>query len=461
MTTTRLTSRRAVEERTARPSQPAEGRSRRPVRGPRSGVLARQRDVDLEAERGAQPLQVAHLLTGHAAPAQPASAALLPVAGLRRAGVHEHDVQPASGQVRCGAQDLTAQRARQRVGSEHARVPGPQRGDHPDDRRRVHERAQGVVGQRHPNQVPGDVLGVEREDAGAVRQAADERRLAGARQSRDHDEAVRRELQSGRVLDRVGPRPERGESHVVLLWQGSTVGCEPQARLCPCCGWPWSRGDGRAHGVRPAGPTGAGAAVRRHPLLCDAPRDPPGSPPAPGRSGSSGAARADPSRPRSPHVPRRHGSHRPARPSRRRGAAAPRGGPAADHRHRTSNRGPGRPRGAQRDGPGGELPRPSLAPGSLTGAQTLLLVSGTPHVLLRNSWCIENCTAQLPVYLEDGMAGAARDGRASAATRADYAEAAAQSWSRTAPRAGPTSWVAGRSRCPSSRRSSRRSVGSR
>ena len=48
-----------------------------------------------------------------------------------------------------------------------------------------------------------------------------------------------------------------------------------------------------------------------------------------------------------------------------------------------------------------------------------------PHALLRNSWYTENYTAQLPVYLEHGIAGAAGDGAVSAATRADYAAAAA------------------------------------
>jgi NAD(P)H dehydrogenase (quinone) len=51
--------------------------------------------------------------------------------------------------------------------------------------------------------------------------------------------------------------------------------------------------------------------------------------------------------------------------------------------------------------------------------------SGVPYALLRNSWYIENYTAQLPVYLQHGIAGAAGTGRVSAATRADYAEAAA------------------------------------
>jgi NAD(P)H dehydrogenase (quinone) len=52
--------------------------------------------------------------------------------------------------------------------------------------------------------------------------------------------------------------------------------------------------------------------------------------------------------------------------------------------------------------------------------------SGLPHVLLRNSWYIENYTAQVPQHLEHGVVlGAAGQGRVSAATRADYAEAAA------------------------------------
>ncbi|WP_328346573.1 SDR family oxidoreductase [Micromonospora sp. NBC_00421] len=52
--------------------------------------------------------------------------------------------------------------------------------------------------------------------------------------------------------------------------------------------------------------------------------------------------------------------------------------------------------------------------------------SGLPYVLLRNSWYLENYTGQLAGYLEHGVAGSAGDGRVSAATRADYAEAAAE-----------------------------------
>ena len=54
-----------------------------------------------------------------------------------------------------------------------------------------------------------------------------------------------------------------------------------------------------------------------------------------------------------------------------------------------------------------------------------LIASGLPYVFLRNGWYLENYTAQLPVALEHGLIGAAGEGRISAATRADLAEAAA------------------------------------
>lgn len=58
--------------------------------------------------------------------------------------------------------------------------------------------------------------------------------------------------------------------------------------------------------------------------------------------------------------------------------------------------------------------------------EELLAASGVPHVLLRNSWYLENYTGQIPTILEHGaLLGAAGDGRVSAATRADYATAAA------------------------------------
>ncbi|HEX5907290.1 MAG TPA: SDR family oxidoreductase [Propionibacteriaceae bacterium] len=61
------------------------------------------------------------------------------------------------------------------------------------------------------------------------------------------------------------------------------------------------------------------------------------------------------------------------------------------------------------------------------GTEKALADSGVPHVLLRNSWYIDNYTAQLPAYLQHGIVGAAADGPISGATRADYAEAAAAS----------------------------------
>ncbi|MFF7859055.1 NmrA family NAD(P)-binding protein [Streptomyces sp. NPDC007904] len=49
-----------------------------------------------------------------------------------------------------------------------------------------------------------------------------------------------------------------------------------------------------------------------------------------------------------------------------------------------------------------------------------------PSVMLRNGWYLENYTAQLPQVLRGGaVVGAAGQGRISAATRADYADAAA------------------------------------
>jgi NAD(P)H dehydrogenase (quinone) len=52
--------------------------------------------------------------------------------------------------------------------------------------------------------------------------------------------------------------------------------------------------------------------------------------------------------------------------------------------------------------------------------------SGLPFTLLRNSWYLENYTEQLGTYLQHGaVLGSAGEGRVSAATRADYARAAA------------------------------------
>jgi NAD(P)H dehydrogenase (quinone) len=58
--------------------------------------------------------------------------------------------------------------------------------------------------------------------------------------------------------------------------------------------------------------------------------------------------------------------------------------------------------------------------------EQMLRESGVPFVLLRNSWYLENYTGQLAAYLQHGaVLGSAGEGLVSAATRADYAQAAA------------------------------------
>ncbi|MET1086382.1 MAG: SDR family oxidoreductase [Arthrobacter sp.] len=58
--------------------------------------------------------------------------------------------------------------------------------------------------------------------------------------------------------------------------------------------------------------------------------------------------------------------------------------------------------------------------------EAILRESGVPFVLLRNGWYLENYTEQLPGTLAQGaIAGSAGEGRVSAASRADYAHAAA------------------------------------
>ena len=57
--------------------------------------------------------------------------------------------------------------------------------------------------------------------------------------------------------------------------------------------------------------------------------------------------------------------------------------------------------------------------------EQVLAELGLPHVLLRNGWYLENYTAQVPVQLEHGVLGGAGSGRISAASRADFADAAA------------------------------------
>lgn len=58
--------------------------------------------------------------------------------------------------------------------------------------------------------------------------------------------------------------------------------------------------------------------------------------------------------------------------------------------------------------------------------EEIIRASGMPFVLLRNSWYLENYTAQIGQHLEHAAVyGAAGDGRISGAARRDYAEAAA------------------------------------
>lgn len=64
--------------------------------------------------------------------------------------------------------------------------------------------------------------------------------------------------------------------------------------------------------------------------------------------------------------------------------------------------------------------------GEHRATEEAITASGLPHVFLRNSWYVENYAGQLATYLEHGtVLGSAGDGRVSAATRADFAEAAA------------------------------------
>ncbi|WP_436700438.1 NAD(P)H-binding protein [Nocardioides sp. BYT-33-1] len=67
-----------------------------------------------------------------------------------------------------------------------------------------------------------------------------------------------------------------------------------------------------------------------------------------------------------------------------------------------------------------------LLAGEHRATEEAIVASGLAHTFLRNSWYLENYTAQLATYAEHGtVLGAAGDGRVSAATRADFAEAAA------------------------------------
>jgi NAD(P)H dehydrogenase (quinone) len=67
--------------------------------------------------------------------------------------------------------------------------------------------------------------------------------------------------------------------------------------------------------------------------------------------------------------------------------------------------------------------------------ERMILDSGLDYVILRNSWYLENYTEQLPTALEHkAIVGSAGSGRVSAASRADYAAAAAAVLSGNGPR---------------------------
>ncbi|AKU15298.1 SDR family oxidoreductase [Luteipulveratus mongoliensis] len=75
-------------------------------------------------------------------------------------------------------------------------------------------------------------------------------------------------------------------------------------------------------------------------------------------------------------------------------------------------------------------PRADVSPLELAkehwATEQALAASGLPHVVLRNSWYLENYTNQIATHVEHGaVLGAAGDGRVSAAAQADYAAAAA------------------------------------
>lgn len=68
----------------------------------------------------------------------------------------------------------------------------------------------------------------------------------------------------------------------------------------------------------------------------------------------------------------------------------------------------------------------TILAGTHRATEDYLREHAVPSVMLRNSWYLENYTAQLPQILGNGaVVGAAGQGRISAASRADYADAAA------------------------------------
>ncbi len=69
---------------------------------------------------------------------------------------------------------------------------------------------------------------------------------------------------------------------------------------------------------------------------------------------------------------------------------------------------------------------PDGARGEHLATEKYIRASGVPFVFLRNGWYTENYTGSIAVALQHGVIlGSARNGRISAAARADYAAAAA------------------------------------
>ncbi|MFA1728407.1 SDR family oxidoreductase [Xanthomonas nasturtii] len=76
--------------------------------------------------------------------------------------------------------------------------------------------------------------------------------------------------------------------------------------------------------------------------------------------------------------------------------------------------------------------------------EALLRESGVPHVLLRNGWYTENYTGSIAAEVEHGaVIGSSGEGKISAATRADYAAAAAAVLASEAQQAGQVYELAG------------------
>jgi NAD(P)H dehydrogenase (quinone) len=78
---------------------------------------------------------------------------------------------------------------------------------------------------------------------------------------------------------------------------------------------------------------------------------------------------------------------------------------------------------------------PLLLAADHQATEQLIAASGLPYVFLRNAWYLENYTEQIATAVEHkAILGSAGEGRVSAASRADYAEAAAAVFTQDGPR---------------------------